>query len=144
MCIKANFSCTKFFTVLTSPCCLAEVRALTHPVFLSTFRNKMFHRTLFATLLPALLNPLLTAAGICSECGVNGYYYKEPGCFNITYEAPLFGADAGACFEIGGPYSPFGESGPCRSVEIILANEGCECMYQCEQTFKEENGEGRY
>ena len=117
---------------------------MTHPVFLSTSRNKMHHRTLWASLLPALLNPLLTAAGICPECGVNGYYYKEPGCFNITYEAPLFGADAGACFEIGGPYSPFGESGPCRSVEIILANEGCECTYQNEQTRKEEKGAGRY
>ena len=144
MYIKANFKRIGFFTVLILLWCLAEARALTHPVILSTSRNKMFHRTFFATLLPALLNPLLTAAGICPECGVNGYYYKEPGCWNRTYEAPLFGADAGACFEIGKQYSPFGESGPCRSVEIILANEGCECMYQCEQTCKEEMGVGQY
>ena len=136
ICIKENISRTDFFETLSPTCCLAEVGALTYSVFLSisTSRNTMLRRTLFAALLPALLNPLLTAAGICPECGANGYFYREPGCFNITYEAPLFGSDAGACFEIGGPASPFGESGPPRSVKIILVNEGCECMYQCEQT----------
>lgn len=109
-------------------------------MFVSTSLDKMLHRTFLATFLPALLNPLFAAAGFCPECGVNGYYYKGPDCVNITYEAPLFGADAGACFEVGGPYSPFGESGPCRSVKIISANEGCECMYQCEQTSNKEKG----
>ena len=144
MYIRANISRTKFFNVLTSPYCFAKARALTNPVCPSTSQGKMLYRILWTTLLPALLNPLLAAAGICTECGVNGYYYKEPGCFNITYEAPLFGADAGACFEIGGPYSPFGESGPCRSVEIILAAEGCECMYQGEQICEKGKGAVRY
>lgn len=87
-------------------------------------------RTLPLFLLLTILSHLQHASTtFCPECGVTGYFYQHPFCLNITYIAPNFGADAGACFEIGGAYSPFGEEALCRSVEIDYANTGCEGTY---------------
>ena len=94
---------------------------------------------LFPTPLTLLLLPLLAAASeiFCPECGVNGIFYKDEGCANSTYTAPLFGGDAGECFEIGAPYSekvdevahmPFGQQAKTKSVLIQVEKDGCEGM----------------
>ena len=95
---------------------------------------------LFPTSLTLLLLPLLAAASdvFCEECGVNGIFYIEEGCTNSTYTAPLFGGDAGECFEIGAPYSPvinevahmpFGQQAKTKSVLIQVKKDGCEGMF---------------
>ena len=95
---------------------------------------------LFPTSLTLLLLPLLAAASdvFCEECGVNGVFYIDEGCTNNTYTAPLFGGDAGECFEIGAPYStvinevahmPFGQSAKTKSVLIQVEKDGCESMF---------------
>ena len=92
---------------------------------------------LFPTSLTLLLLPLLAAASdiFCEECGANGVFYMGSDCTNGTYTAPLFGADAGECFEIGAPYSaqidevahmPFGQSAKTKSVLIQVEKDGCE------------------
>lgn len=94
---------------------------------------------LFPSALTLLLLPLLTTASeiFCKECGVNGMFFKGTDCTNSTYNAPLFGADAGECFEIGAPYSekvdevahmPFGQSEKTQSVLIQVEKDGCEGM----------------
>lgn len=95
---------------------------------------------LFPTSLTLLLLPLLAAASdiFCEECGVNGIFYIDPGCTNGTYVAPLFGGDAGECFEIGAPYTqainevshmPFGKGETTKSVLIQVEKDGCEGMF---------------
>ena len=94
---------------------------------------------LFPTPLTLLLLPLLAAATeiFCPECGVNGIFYLGDDCTNSTYTAPLFGADAGECFEIGAPYSPkvdevahmpFGQQATTKSVTVQVEKDGCEGM----------------
>ena len=94
---------------------------------------------LFPAPLTLLLLPLLAAATeiFCPECGVNGIFYLGDDCTNGTYTAPLFGADAGECFEIGAPYSakvdevahmPFGQQAKTKSVFVQVEKDGCEGM----------------
>ena len=95
---------------------------------------------LFPTSLTLLLLPLLAAASdiFCEECGVNGIFYLGEDCTNNTYVAPLFGGDAGECFEIGAPWTaaidevshmPFGKEATTHSVQIQVEKDGCEGMF---------------
>ena len=95
---------------------------------------------LFPTSLTLLLLTLLAAASdvFCDECGVNGVFYMGEDCTNGTYVAPLFGGDAGECFEIGAPYTsainevshmPFGKEATTHSVLIQVAKDGCSGMF---------------
>ncbi|KAK0508913.1 hypothetical protein JMJ35_008284 [Cladonia borealis] len=95
---------------------------------------------LFPTSLTLILLPLLAAASdiFCEECGVNGIFYLGEDCTNSTYVAPLFGGDAGECFEIGAPYTsainevshmPFGKEATTHSVLIQVEKDGCEVKF---------------
>ena len=96
---------------------------------------------MFPTTFLLLLLPLLTTTStalFCPECGVNGIFYVDGGCDNSTYVAPLFGADAGECFEIGAPYSdqidetahmPFGKNTKTKSVSIYNTKDDCQGMF---------------
>ena len=94
---------------------------------------------MFPSTFLALLLPLISAANaiFCPECGINGIFYTQPGCTNDTYVAPLFGGDAGECFEIGAPYTqkvdevahmPFGKKTMTKSVLIDYSKDDCEGM----------------
>ncbi|KAL2042124.1 hypothetical protein N7G274_005312 [Stereocaulon virgatum] len=93
--------------------------------------------TSFLLLLLSLLTPTATAL-FCPECGVNGIFYIDGGCDNSTYVAPLFGGDAGECFEIGAPYSdlidetahmPFGKNTKTKSVSIYNTKDDCQVFF---------------
>ncbi|KAK3173679.1 hypothetical protein OEA41_007011 [Lepraria neglecta] len=95
---------------------------------------------MFPSTFLAILLPLISTANaiFCSECGVNGIFYVDTGCTNGTYVAPLFGGDAGECFEIGAPYTdkidevahmPFGKTTMTKSVLVDYSKDNCEVFF---------------
>lgn len=101
---------------------------------------------MFPSTFLTILLPLISTANavFCPECGVNGIFYVDTGCTNGTYVAPLFGGDAGECFEIGAPYTdkidevahmPFGKNTMTKSVLIDYSKDDCEGMSYLDWTM---------